>query len=30
MGYLNKEKADALNKIKRQRKIGNLGSPKNL
>ena len=29
MGYLDKEKTDALNKIKRERKIGNLGSPKN-
>jgi hypothetical protein len=29
MGYLSKEKTDELNKIKRQRKIGNLGSPKN-
>ncbi len=29
MGYLDKEKADALNKAKRERKIGNLGSPKN-
>ena len=29
MGYLSKEKTDELNKIKRERKIGNLGSPKN-
>jgi hypothetical protein len=29
MGYLEKEKADALNKEKRERGIGNLGSPKN-
>lgn len=29
MGYLDKEKTDELNKIKRERKIGNLGSPKN-
>ena len=29
MGYLDKEKTDALNKIKRERKIGNLDSPKN-
>jgi len=29
MGYLEKEKADALNKEKRERSIGNLGSPKN-
>jgi citrate synthase len=29
MGYLDKKKTDALNKIKRERKIGNLGSPKN-
>jgi citrate synthase/citryl-CoA lyase len=29
MGYLDKEKTDALNKIKRERKIGNLGDPKN-
>ncbi|MBW1865337.1 MAG: hypothetical protein JRI64_06855 [Deltaproteobacteria bacterium] len=29
MGYLDKEKADALNKQKRERTIGNLGSPKN-
>ncbi|MBW2514894.1 MAG: hypothetical protein JRE21_10050 [Deltaproteobacteria bacterium] len=29
MGYLDKEKADALNKKKRERTIGNLGSPKN-
>lgn len=29
MGYLDKEKADALNKLKRQRQIGNLGSAKN-
>jgi citrate synthase len=29
MGYLEKEKADALNKAKRERTIGNLGSPKN-
>jgi hypothetical protein len=29
MGYLDKEKADALNKAKRERTIGNLGSPKN-
>jgi citrate synthase len=29
MGYLDKEKTDELNKIKRKRKIGNLGSPKN-
>ena len=29
MGYLDKEKTDALNKLKRERKIGNLGSPKN-
>ncbi|MEK6193613.1 MAG: hypothetical protein N2F24_05225 [Deltaproteobacteria bacterium] len=29
MGYLDKEKTDALNKAKRERGIGNLGSPKN-
>jgi citrate synthase len=29
MGYLDQEKADALNKTKRERKIGNLDSPKN-
>jgi citrate synthase len=29
MGYLDKEKADALNKAKRERTVGNLGSPKN-
>ena len=29
MGYLDKEKTDELNRIKRKRKIGNLGSPKN-
>ena len=29
MGYLDKEKADELNRLKRKRKIGNLGSPKN-
>ena len=29
MGYLDKEKTDALNKLKRERKIGNLDSPKN-
>ncbi len=29
MGYLDKEKTDALNKLKRERTIGNLGSPKN-
>jgi hypothetical protein len=29
MGYLDKEKTDALNKAKRERTIGNLGSPKN-
>ena len=29
MGYLDKDKTDALNKIKRERQIGNLGSPKN-
>jgi hypothetical protein len=29
MGYLDKKKADELNKIKRERKIGNLDSPKN-
>ncbi|MDM8544509.1 citrate/2-methylcitrate synthase [Desulfococcaceae bacterium HSG9] len=29
MGYLDKDKTDALNKIKRERKIGNLDSPKN-
>ena len=29
MGYLDKEKTDELNKIKRERKIGNLDSPKN-
>ena len=29
MGYLDKEKTDALNKDKRERGIGNLGSPKN-
>jgi citrate synthase len=29
MGYLDKEKADDLNRKKRERKIGNLGSPKN-
>ena len=28
MGYLDKEKTDALNREKRERKIGNLGSPK--
>ncbi len=28
MGYLDKEKTNALNKIKRERNIGNLGSPK--
>ena len=30
MGYLEKEKADALNKAKRERTIGNLGSPESL
>jgi citrate synthase len=29
MGYLDKEKTDELNKTKRERKIGNLDSPKN-
>ncbi len=29
MGYLDKEKTNALNKAKRERAIGNLGSPKN-
>ncbi len=29
MGYLDKKKTDELNKIKRERKIGNLDSPKN-
>jgi hypothetical protein len=29
MGYLDKEKTDELNKIKRERGVGNLGSPKN-
>jgi len=29
MGYLSKEKTDELNRIKRERKIGNLDSPKN-
>jgi len=29
MGYLDQKKADALNSIKRERKIGNLGSSKN-
>ena len=29
MGYLDKNKQDELNKIKRERKIGNLDSPKN-
>ena len=29
MGYLDKEKTDALNRQKRERTIGNLGSPKN-
>jgi len=29
MGYLDKEKTDALNKAKRERGVGNLGSPKN-
>jgi hypothetical protein len=29
MGYLDKEKTDALNKQKRERTVGNLGSPKN-
>jgi hypothetical protein len=29
MGYLDKEKTDALNKAKKERGIGNLGSPKN-
>ena len=29
MGYLDKEKTDALNKAKRERTVGNLGSPKN-
>ena len=29
MGYLDKDKTDALNKLKRERTIGNLGDPKN-
>jgi citrate synthase len=29
MGYLSKEKTDELNRIKRERKIGNMDSPKN-
>ena len=29
MGYLDKEKTDELNKLKRERKVGNLDSPKN-
>jgi citrate synthase len=29
MGYLDKEKTDTLNKAKRERTVGNLGSPKN-
>ena len=29
MGYLDKDKTDALNKLKRERTIGNLDSPKN-
>lgn len=29
MGYLDKEKTEALNKLKRERGVGNLGSPKN-